>query len=601
MGFNRCKYGGGKVSLLNRFAIDGPEGSLEILNNIEDPVIIFDDGVIVFVNEKAVELFEYRSTDEMVMLKLSEITSIYEKKHEYACERSTSFVISDNKEVCNRFRWIHKKRDGEHFYSEVISVQLPDELSKAWPNCQCVIITDLSSWNELKSQAEKSFLPTRNLINNISQVILIIDPETGIVIDANSYASNFYGYTLQQLRRLNISDINTLPMEDIKLEMQKAIDEKRGHFLFKHRVASGEVVGVKVMSGPVQYRERKALYSIVAAETSHLNQVMFSEYEKVAATDQNIFESLFHSLQIPAVIFNPDMRIRAVNTSFLKEFEFSISEVMNQHITPLICPWEYIEEAEFFHGLVVKGNNIFEEVLRKTKSGRIKNYKVNGFPLSYNGNVSAVVAVYLDIDAEKKAFTKLHLINKIFENIDEGMLITDSAGRITWVNHAFENITGFAFDYAVGETPAILRSGKHDQLFYQVMWQDLNTLGYWEGEVLNRKSSGDEYQAWLTIVAVKDKRDKITNYVGVMNDITKYKAQEEKIKHLAKTDSLTGLMNRSTFIETVDVKLKQTPQNVKHAFLFIDLDEFKKINDMHGHDQGDVLLKIISYRLKSTF
>lgn len=593
--------GGGSVSLLSRFKATGPGESLEILNNINDPILIFDDGTIVFANEKAAELFNYESTDEMIMLKLGDITSVYEKKHEYAYERSNSFVATDNREVCNRFRWIHMKRSGEHFYSEVISIQLPQELSKDWPNCQCVIITDLSSWNELKSQAEKSFLPTRNLINNISQVILIIDPETGLILDANSFASEFYGYTVHQLRRLNIGDLNILPMEDIKREMQKAKEEKRGHFLFKHRKASGEIVSVKVMSGPVQYSQRTALYSIIAPETSLLKEVVLSEHEKVAANEQNIFEALFHNIQLPAVIFNTDMRIRAVNTSFLKEFEYNISEVMNHHITPLICPWEYIEEAEFFHGLILKGNNIFEEVLRKTKSGRLKSYKVNGIPLMYNGHVSAVVAVYLDVDAEKKAFTKLHLINKIFENIDEGMLITDASGRITWVNHAFENITGFSFDYVVGEMPSILRSGKHDSLFYQVMWHDLNARGYWEGEVLNKKSSGDEYQAWLTIVSVKDKKDQVTNYVGVMNDITKYKAQEEKINHLAKTDVLTGLMNRSTFIDSVDLKLKQTPQNVKHAFLFIDLDDFQKINDMHGHDQGDVLLKIISYRLRSTF
>jgi len=578
----------------------GNEKNLEILNNISDPVLIFDEGIIVFANDEASDLFGYSSSNEMVNLKLGEITSIYEKKNEYASERTNDFM-NEKQVITNRFRWIHKKNNGEHFYSEVITVQLPDVLMDLWPTGQCVIVTDLSSWNELKSKAEKSFLTTRNLINNISEVILIINPDTGEILDVNTYATEFYGYTFHQMKLMNISEINTLPSDAIKEEMHKAKEEKRGHFLFKHKKASGEIVSVKVMSGPIQYRGMTALYSIVATASGNLKQVMMSDYDRVASSEQNIFESMFHSLQLPAVIFNSDMRIRAVNTAFLKEFEYSISEVMNQHITPLICPWEYIEEAEFFHGLVVKGNNIFEEVIRRSKSGKMKSYKVNGFPLMYNSQVSAVVAVYLDMDEEKKAFTKLHLINKIFENIDEGMLITDNKRRITWVNHAFESITGYGSDYIVGEKPSILQSGKHDGVFYQVLWHELDRLGYWEGEVTNKKASGDEYQAWLTIVSVKDKHEAVTNYVGVMNDITKYKAQEEKIKHLAKTDVLTGLMNRSTFIDIAQQRLKQTPKNVKHAFLFIDLDDFKKVNDMYGHDQGDVLLKIVAYRLRSTF
>lgn len=595
----KLSFGGGSVSLVEKYST-GKKSSLEILDNINDAVLVFDEDVIVFANQEAARLFGYTVSKDLVDLRLNDITSIYEKKNVYTSDKEHDF-LNEKQVTTNRFRWIHKKQNGDHFYSEVIAVQLPDGLMDQWPLGQCVIVTDLSSWNELKSQAERNFLTTRNLINNISEVILIIDPDTGSVLDANSFATAFYGYGLNKMKTMNISEINTLPSDEIKIEMQKAKDEKRGHFLFRHKKSNGEVVGVKVISGPVQYQGRTALYSIVAPVTSELKHAMMSEHERVASSEQNIFESMFHNLQLPAVIFNSDMRIRAVNTAFLREFEYGISEVMNQHITPLICPWEYIEEAEFFHGLVVKGNNIFEEVIRKSKSGRMKSYKVNGFPLTYNGQVTSVVAVYLDMDEEKKAFTKLHLINKIFENIDEGMLITDQKRRITWVNNAFQMITGYSSENIVGERPSLLSSGKHDDLFYQILWQDIDTLGYWEGEVTNKKISGEEYQAWLTIVSVKDKQEKVTNYVGVMNDITKYKAQEEKIKHLAKTDVLTGLMNRSTFIEIADEKLEKTPHDVKHAFLFIDLDDFKKINDMYGHDQGDVLLKIIAYRLRSTF
>ncbi len=573
---------------------------LEIINNIGDPVIVFDEDIIVFANAEAVNLFGFQDALEMVDLKLSAITSKYEKKKEYAFSRQTDFLHPTIDAECQRFRWIHLKKSGEHFYSEVISVKLPEKLRQLWPDAQCVIISDLSSWNHLRSRAEMSFVPTRNLINNIDEAILIIDPDTGHILECNSNAADFYGYSVNALRTMNIGDINTLPPENIKEEMTKAKEEKRGHFRFKHRMASGEVLDVKVLSGPVHYRDKVALYSIVAPTLNALKPATVVERNVLPATEQNIFETLFHALQLPAVIFNPDMRIRAVNTAFLKEFEYGIQEVMNRHVTPLICPWEYIEEAEFFHGLVLKGNNIFEEIFRKSKSGRVKSYRVNAFPLMYKGGVSAVVSVYMDMDAEKRAFTKLDLINKIFESIDEGMLITNQEGQIIWVNHAFQNITGFKFSDAIGKKPSIMKSERHDEMFYKTMWHKLKTQGYWEGEIINRRRTGEYYQEWLTIVAVKDKKDRVTNYVGVMNDITKYKAQEEKIRHLAKTDVLTGLMNRVTFIENATRELEQTAEDMKHALFFIDLDGFKKINDTYGHDQGDKLLKIISYRLEST-
>ena len=577
------------------------DNGFKLLENICDPILIFEEGVIVFANKKAADLFEYDFQNDMLNLKLVDITSEFEKKSKYVIERDQDFLGGENEIESHRFRWIHKKKSGKNFYSEVISVQLPECILDSCPDCKCVVISDLDEWNELKTKAEQNFLSSRNIINNLTEAILIIDPESGVILDTNIQASNFYGYTVHQLRKLNISDINILSSDEIKIEMQKAKGEKRGHFLFKHRLASGDVVDVKVLSGPIKYHGKTALYSIITDINEPLTQARVAGYNRISTSEQNIFESLFHNLQIPVAVFNPDMRIRAVNAAFLSEFEYQIQDVLNRHITPLICPWEYVEEAEFFHELVQKGNNIFEEVYRKSKSGRIKTYKINGFPLMYNGVTSAVVGVYLDVDAEKKAAFKLQLINKIFENIDEGMLITDPNGVIIWVNQAFQRITGFSLSESMGQKPDIMLSRKQDSLFYQSLWHELLHDGYWEGEVNNKKRTGELYQAWLTIAAVKDKKDQVTNYISVMNDITKYKAQEAKIKHLAKTDTLTGLMNRATFIKRAEKEMLATPKSVKQVILLLDLDEFVKINDIYGHDQGDQVLKTISYRLQSTF
>lgn len=180
------------------------------------------------------------------------------------------------------------------------------------------------------------------------------------------------------------------------------------------------------------------------------------------------------------------------------------------------------------------------------------------------------------------------------------MLITDAGRRILRVNQAFTRITGYALDDLAGQSPSILKSGRHDAMFYSAMWASIKTTGSWQGEIWNRRKNGEVYPEWLTISAVTNGSGTVTHYVGTLTDITLRKAAEDEIKHLAFFDPLTRLPNRRLLLDRLQQALAASTRSGRQgAVLFLDLDHFKELNDSAGHDQGDLLLQLVAQRLST--
>ncbi|WP_231912964.1 sensor domain-containing diguanylate cyclase [Sterolibacterium denitrificans] len=195
--------------------------------------------------------------------------------------------------------------------------------------------------------------------------------------------------------------------------------------------------------------------------------------------------------------------------------------------------------------------------------------------------------------------TELHLAAQVFANSHEGIVIVNTQNRIVSVNAAFTTITGYAAAEAIGKTPELLRSGKHDADMYDKMANQLNEIGHWDGETWNRRKDGSIFPVQVSVSTVRDSHGDIENYISIFSDITERKASEERTRHLAQYDFLTDLPNRALLLDRLAHELASARRyNTRFAVMFIDLDHFKPVNDTHGHDVGDSLLCEVARRLK---
>jgi len=215
------------------------------------------------------------------------------------------------------------------------------------------------------------------------------------------------------------------------------------------------------------------------------------------------------------------------------------------------------------------------------------------------GDKRYVSGTIRDISERIRTEQHLRVAATTFE-AQEGVTITDANKVILRVNRAFTEITGYESDEAVGNTPHMLSSGRHDLAFYESMWDSLVRTGSWQGEIWNRRKNGEEFPEWLSITAVRGIGGEVTNYVGTFADITERKAAENEIAQLAFYDHLTGLPNRRLLLDRLRHALAGCVRNSRcGALMFFDLDNFKTLNDTLGHDVGDQLLVEVASRLQS--
>jgi diguanylate cyclase (GGDEF)-like protein/PAS domain S-box-containing protein len=210
------------------------------------------------------------------------------------------------------------------------------------------------------------------------------------------------------------------------------------------------------------------------------------------------------------------------------------------------------------------------------------------------------VAVVEDVTERKRLEDHMRLAATVFESTGEGLFVTDEKRRIIHVNPAFTELTGYPAGEVIGRTPKFLASGRHTPEFYDALFKTLEESGKWQGEIWNRRKTGEMFAEWLNISVVLNERGELSNYVAVFSDITSRKQDEERLNYQANHDPLTRLPNRTLFQERLSRALTRAHRNQSIvALLFIDLDYFKQVNDTLGHLAGDILLQQVAERLSS--
>ncbi|MES9967456.1 MAG: PAS domain-containing protein, partial [Sedimenticola sp.] len=196
-----------------------------------------------------------------------------------------------------------------------------------------------------------------------------------------------------------------------------------------------------------------------------------------------------------------------------------------------------------------------------------------------------------DITESRQAEDELKLFATIFENIAEGVVITDPNNKVVMINDAYCSLTGYSREEIIGRNPNLMQSGHHDKTFYRAMWQSIKKLGRWQGEIWDKRKTGEIYPKWLSITALKNPQGDTTHHIGIFTDISELKNKEKHLQQLAYFDPLTGIANRSQFNTRLKQELAAAKRNEQSlALLYIDLNRFKQVNDYYGHGVGDQLL-----------
>ncbi len=296
-------------------------------------------------------------------------------------------------------------------------------------------------------------------------------------------------------------------------------------------------------------------------------------------------------------------RLIDFNPAAENAFGWKKEEVIGQSMAELLIPERYRDRHQ--RGLaryIQTGETLMLnrriEITALRRDGAEFPVELTISPIREDGRI--IFTAYIrDITERKQIEAEQRIAAVAFES-QECIVVTDAATVILRVNRTFIESTGYTAEEAIGKKMDLLKSDRQDAAFYDAMWACIRSTGSWRGEIWNRRKNGEVYLDWLVITAVKGTDGTITNYVGTLTDITERKVAEKQIHNLAFYDTLTQLPNRRLLVDRLNHALVSNLRNKRQgALLFIDLDNFKILNDLHGHDTGDLLLIEAAARLKA--
>lgn len=321
---------------------------------------------------------------------------------------------------------------------------------------------------------------------------------------------------------------------------------------------------------------------------------------------RNRYEELLIDLSENTFVFSLDVLnnhvVQFISAGFKQVFEQPIDEILDkpwlEHLN-----WDDESKAIFRNGVEKLIKQELDEhqltMTFTTVKGHRKLISVLLHGKFDNGKLVAIEGMAEDITVSLETENYLQQAAQVFEYANEGILITNKDNVILRANKRLEQISGYTESELIGKNPKILSSGQQDETFYGAMWSSLIERGYWEGDLLNRRKSGELFPCRSKISMVNNTRsDEPEYFIGLFSDITEERAYQSQLEKMAHYDALTGLPNRLLLSDRINQALSLSERSHEIvSLMFLDLDGFKEINDTFGHAAGDYLLKTVADKL----